>query len=92
MVQQKQIRLGTMRFWVGSLASLNGLRIWHGQELWCRSQTRPGSGIAVAVVKAGSCSSNWTPSLGTSICHGCDQKKKKKKKKIIYLFVHKERF
>ena len=28
-----------------------------------------------------SCSSNSTPSLGTSIHHGCDHKKKKKKKK-----------
>ena len=38
--------------------------------------------IAVAVVKAGSCSSsNSTPSLRTSICCRCGQKKEKKKKK-----------
>ena len=32
--------------------------------------TQLGSGIAVAVVKAVSYSSDVTPSLGTSICHG----------------------
>ena len=30
--------------------SLSGLSIWHCQELWCRSQTRLGAGVAVAVV------------------------------------------
>ena len=50
MVQQKQIWLGTMRFWVQSLASLSGLRIWCYHELWCRSQTWLGSGISVAEV------------------------------------------
>ena len=49
MVQQKRIRLGTMRLQVPSLASLSGLRIWHGRELWCRSQTQIESDIAVAV-------------------------------------------
>ena len=33
--------------------------------------------VAVAVVQAGSCSSNLTPSLGTSICLMCGPKKKK---------------
>ena len=61
--------------------SLSGLRIWHCRELWCRSQTQLGPGIAVAVVKVGSYSSNLTPSLGTSICHRCGLKKKTKKKK-----------
>ena len=46
--QQKQIRLGTMR-WVPSLASLSGLRIRHYHELWYRLQTRLRSGIAVAL-------------------------------------------
>ena len=43
-----------------------------------------GSGVAAAVVQAGGCSSNSTPSLGTSLCQGCGPKKtgeKKKKKK-----------
>ena len=48
-VQQKQIRLGTMRLWVRSLASLSGLRIWRCHELWCRSQTHLRSDVAVAV-------------------------------------------
>ena len=30
---------------------------------------------------AGNCSSDLTPSLGTSICHRCDTKKTKEKKK-----------
>ena len=56
-----------------------GLRIQHCHELWCRSQRWLGSGIAVAVAQAGSCSSYSIPSLGTSICCRCSPKKKKKK-------------
>ena len=48
-VQQKRIRLGTMRLWVPSLASLSGLKIWRCHELWYRSQRQLRSGIAVAV-------------------------------------------
>ena len=40
-----------------------------------------GSGVAVAVVKAGSCSSDLTPGPGTSICCRCGQKKKKEGRK-----------
>ena len=47
-VKQKQIRLGTMRFRVQSLASLSGLRIRCCHELWCRLQTRLGSDVVVA--------------------------------------------
>ena len=43
--------------------------------MWLRS------GVAVAVVWAGSYSSDATPSLGTSICRRCSKKTKKKKKK-----------
>ena len=39
-----------------------------------------GSHIAVAVVKAGGYSSNWTPSLGTSICYRSGPRKGKKTK------------
>ena len=39
--------------------------------MWLRS------GIAVAVVQAGSYSSDLTPSLGTSLCLGCGPKKQK---------------
>ena len=35
------------------------------------------SGVAVAVVQAGSCSSDWTPSLGTSIAVDTALKSKK---------------
>ena len=35
----------------------------------------------MAVVEAGSYSSDWTASLGTSICCKCGPKKRKKKKK-----------
>ena len=59
--------------WVRSLASLRGLRIWH--------QTQLRSGVAVAVAQAGSCISNSTPSLGTSIGRGYGHEKKFKKRK-----------
>ena len=48
--QQKQIRLGTMKLQVQSLASLSGLRIWYCRELWCRSRMRLRSGVAVCGV------------------------------------------
>ena len=34
-----------------------------------------GSLIVVSVAQAGSCSSDWTPSLGTSMCSRCGPKK-----------------
>ena len=79
--QRKQVHLGTMRFWVRSPALLSGLSIWRCHELWCRSQTQLRCCIAVAVAQAGSCNSDSTPSLGTSICHGCSPKRQKKKRK-----------
>ena len=60
MVQRKQIRLGTMRLRDQSLASFSGLRIWPCHELWYRLQTWLGSGVAVAVARASSCSSDST--------------------------------
>ena len=71
-----------MRMQVRSLASISGLRIWCWHKQWCRSQTQLRSDVAVAVVEASSCSSEWTPSLGTSICHGCGPEKKKEKKSL----------
>ena len=47
MARWKGTRLVSMRMQVQSQASLRGLRIWHCHELWCRSQTQLGSGIAV---------------------------------------------
>ena len=78
--QRKWIRLGTVRLQVPSLASLRGLRIRRCRELWCRSQTGLGSRVAVAMVQAGSCIADLTPSLGTSICRRCSPEKKAKKK------------
>ena len=43
--------------------------------LWCRSQMQLRSHVVMAVVEAGSCSSDSTPSQGTSMCHRCSPKK-----------------
>ena len=64
--------------------SIPGLAQWVKEardcpELRCRLQTQLGSRIAVAVAYVGSCSSNSTPSLGTSICHRRGPKKIKNK-------------
>ena len=69
----------------GSIPGLaQWLRIQHCCELWCRLQMWLGShialAVAIAVAVAGSYSSNLTPSLGISICHGCGPKKTKDKK------------
>jgi len=47
-----------------------------GSQTWLRSY------VPVVVVQAGSCSSDSTPSLGPSICHGCSPKKQKKKTRV----------
>ena len=52
-VQRKQIRPGTMRLQVQSLALLSGLRIWPCHELWYRSKTQLRPCVAVAVAVAG---------------------------------------
>ena len=64
---------------VWSLASFIGLRIQHCCELWCRFQRQLGSCVAVAVVYAGSCSSDSTPSLETCIHHKHSPKKQANK-------------
>ena len=80
MAQWVKNELVSMRMQGPSLALVSGLRIQLCHELWCRLQTKLGSGIAVAVVLAGSCSSDMTPSLGT-ICHECSPKKTKQRNK-----------
>ena len=67
--------------WVRSLASLSGLRIHCCHELWCRSQTWLGSGVAVAVAQASGYGFDSTPSLWKYVA-GVALKRKKKKKKI----------
>ena len=49
---------------------------------------RLGAGIPVAVVWAGSCSSDSTPSLGTFIVHGCHLQKKIKIKLFLLELEH----
>ena len=72
-----------MRLWVQSLALLSGLKIQRCLELWCRSKTRLGSGIAVALAQAGSYSSDWTSSLGTSKCLKRQKMNKQKNSKKV---------
>ena len=64
--------------------SIPGLARWVKdpalRELWCRSQMQLGSRVAVAVVQAGGYSSDWTPSLGTSMCRRSSPRKGKKTK------------
>ena len=48
-----------------SLVSLSGLRIRHCHELLCKLQLQLESGVAMAVVQTGNCSSDSTPSTGT---------------------------
>ena len=62
-----------------SLASLSGLRTWCCHELWCRSQTRLRSRVAVALVQASSYSSNWPLAMGAA-------PKRKKKKNMTHGF------
>ena len=75
-----------MRLRVQSLTLLSGLRIWRCRELSYRSQMRLESCVAVVRVSAGGYSSDWTPSLETSICRGNGSRKgkKTKKKKKVY--------
>ena len=74
--QWQRTQLVSMKMQVRSLTLLSGLRFSFNLncELRCRSQTWLTSSIAVAVPLSTICSSNWTPSLGTSICHKCGPK------------------
>ena len=76
-----KIRLVCTRTWFRSLALLSELRIQHCRELWSKLQTRFGFGVAM--VWAGSYSSDSTPSVGTSISCGCSTKEKTVKEKTV---------
>ena len=68
---------------MGSIPGLpQWVKDWRCHKLWSRPKMPLGSRTAVAVVYAGGYSSDWTPSLGTSICCGCSPKKTERKKKI----------
>ena len=66
---------------VGLIPGLaGGLRIHCCCKLQHKLQMCLGSGVAVAVLEASSCSSDSTPSLGTYICHRYGSKKKRREK------------
>ena len=81
--QWKRIWLVSMRTRVRSLASLSGLRIRHGRELWCGSQTQFRSCVAVAVALASSCISDLTLAweLPYAECLALKRQKRKRKEK-----------
>ena len=56
------------------------VRVQCCHKLQRRLQMQLGSSVAVAVVEAGHCRSNSTPSLGASICYRCSPKKKERTK------------
>ena len=68
--------------------SVPGLTQWHCPELWCRLQMRLGSCVALAVAQASSCSSDSTPSLGTSICRRWSPKKTPKRVCVYYIYIN----
>uniref|UniRef100_A0A8D1N7W4 Enolase-phosphatase E1 n=2 Tax=Sus scrofa TaxID=9823 RepID=A0A8D1N7W4_PIG len=76
-----------MRLRVRSLVLLSGLRIRRCHEQWCRSQTWLGFRDAVALAEAGGYGSDWTPSLGLSICLECSPKKGGEKKDILFPYI-----
>ena len=64
--------------------SIPGLAQWVKDLVllwWCRPKTGLRSRIVGAVVEAGGYSSDWTPSLGTSIYQRYGPRKDKKKEK-----------
>ena len=80
--QWEKTRLASIRTWARAMASFSGLRICYCHELRCMWQTCLESGDSAAEVWASCCSSDWTPGLGTSICHRCSPKKKPKKDRV----------
>ena len=89
-LRRLRTRLVSIRMQVQSLAFLSGLKIGLCLKLWSRLQIWLRSGISVAMAVVRTCCSDSTPSLGTSICHGCSSKKTKTNKqtnKTHYLFI-----
>ena len=84
--QQKLIQLRTMTLRVRFLASLSGLRIRRWLELWCRSQTRPGSGVLLRLWCRLAAIVLIRPLTWESPCSTGAALKKKKKKVTQCLF------
>ena len=83
-----------MRMQVRSLALLSGLRIWCCYELWCRCRHSSYPKLLWPWCRPAAASSDSTPSLGASICCGCDPKKTKKKKEkesMVHIQTHQYR-
>ena len=59
------------------VGSIPGLDQWvkDCRELWYTSKMQLRSCVAVALAQAGGCSSDSTPSLGTSMCRLCGPKR-----------------
>ena len=80
-----------MRPRVRSLALLSGSRIQRCSELWCRLQTRLGSGTAEALAQASSNSSNrplaWEPPHAAGAALKKTKKKNHKKQKNLSLLL-----
>ena len=87
MAQMKQIQIASMRIQVQSLALLSGRKSRIAVTCGVGRRCKLRSHVAVAVAQAGNCSSNSTPSLGTSICHRCGPKKAKNKQTKTLLIV-----
>ena len=73
-----------MRLWVRSLPLLSGLRIQCCHKLWCRSQMRLGSRVAVALAWAGATAPirplAWEPPYTAGAVPQKAKRQKKKKK------------
>ena len=76
-MQWKQIRPGTMRLWVWSLALLSGLRIWCCHGLWTTDAAHIWCGYGIGWWLQ----LRFNPYPGNSICCGCGHKKRKKEQK-----------
>ena len=79
--QWEQIQLVSIRIQVQFLASLSRLR--SGIAVSCGVGCRHSLDVALRLwCRPAALAPIWSPSLGTSICHGCSPKKQKKKKKV----------
>ena len=66
-----------MRMWVQSMALLSELRIWRCNKLQGRLQMQLRSGVALAVMQAGSDSLAWE--IEYDVCVALKRKREKKK-------------